>query len=120
MLNDVLTRTNEVDCKERTKKLLLCGVQSKFDWGGGQFFMGEVQLAPVFSGLLLIKLHQHYNLTSPVLCLHNSLAEIEEYQLQIASNEEVMRQTFSVALTPTFKFGPSMVAIGTLDNLSSQ
>ncbi len=51
---------------------------------------------------------------------HDSLAEIEEYQLRIASDEKVMQQIFSVAFTPTFKFGPSMVAIGTLDNLSSQ
>ena len=40
--------------------------------------------------------------------------------MRIVSDEHVMKQIFSVALTPTFKFGPSMVAIGTLDNLSSQ
>ncbi len=49
-----------------------------------------------------------------------SLAEIDEYQMIIASNDVVMQQIFSVAFTPSFKFAPSIVAIGTLDNLSSQ
>ena len=40
--------------------------------------------------------------------------------MRIASNETVMQQLFSVAFSPSFKFGPSLVAMGTLDNLSSQ
>ena len=53
-------------------------------------------------------------------CTQSSLAEVEEYQLKIASNEEVIEQLFAVALTPTFKFGHDMVAISTLEYLSRE
>ena len=47
-----------------------------------------------------------------------SLAEMEEYQLKIASNEEVLHQIFSVALSPTFEYGPNLAATATLEYLS--
>ena len=48
------------------------------------------------------------------------MAEMEEYQLSIASNEEVLQQVFSVALSPSFDFGTNRVAIRILEHLPMQ
>ena len=71
----------------------------------------------------LIKPYNYYTGHFPCcipIFLPCSLAEVEEYQLAIASNEKVIQQTLSLAVTPSFKFGPSLVAISTLDNLSGK
>lgn len=49
-----------------------------------------------------------------------SLAEIEEFQLQIASNEKVLQQTFSIAFTLSLDFVYCKVAVATLDYLSKK